>query len=68
MVILGFLTVNKGFKIVRYMPNWRSGLVEKLMNTGIQIMTVLMWYGSMILMILKISYTYLDVKYLHRSP
>jgi hypothetical protein len=48
MVIHGFLTVNKGSKIVKCMLNWRSGLVGKRMNTGIQILTLSNWYECMI--------------------
>jgi hypothetical protein len=47
MVINGSSTANKDFKIAKCMPNW-SGLVGKLMNTGIQNLTILNWYGFMI--------------------
>ncbi|PVH47528.1 hypothetical protein PAHAL_4G080700 [Panicum hallii] len=36
----GFSTINKDLKIVRFMPNWRSGSVGKWMNTGMQNMII----------------------------
>ena len=40
MAMHGFSTANKGFKIVKSMPPWRSGLIGKWMNTGIQTLKV----------------------------
>lgn len=44
MGIRGSIATSKASRIVSNMPNWRSGWVTELMNTGMPILILCTWY------------------------